>query len=172
MKFWMGFLILPIGLWAASVMEFETLHANFAQQVTNDQNQTLRYTGQVWLKKPDLALWQYETPIEKTIYLHGNQVTLIEPELFQATRFESELSLNILEAWNQSRPHKPGERIATVNQNRILIQHDSDFIRRVSYRDTLDNQVAIEFLKPVKNPRLDPGLFMPEIPKGFDLIIH
>lgn len=157
---------------AAELVEFQTLQARFEQSVTNDQAQTLRYSGSVWLKQPDLARWHYAEPIEKTIYIQGHHVVIVEPDLFQATRFESPLSLNILEAWQKSKPVKAGERLAIVGENRITIQHEGGFITSVFYRDSLDNEVSIRFFEQEKNPRLEPGHFVPDIPKGFDIIVH
>lgn len=172
MKLFTALALCALVLNAASVTEFETLEARFEQTVTNEHNQSLRYSGQVWLKKPDLAYWRYETPIDKTIYIQGKRVVIVEPELFQATRFESDLSLNILDAWGKSRAVKAGERIATVGENRITLRHNDAFITQVDYRDTMDNEVLIRFFDQRKNPRLDPGLFIPAIPEGFDLIVH
>ncbi|GHV02221.1 hypothetical protein AGMMS49521_3670 [Campylobacterota bacterium] len=155
---------------AKSPIDFQTLEQRFVQRVTNDQNQTLSFSGKVWLKKPNLARYDYEKPQPKIIAIRGNQVLMIEPDLEQATHFKSDLTLNILEVWKMSKEVSKTKREATINDQLIAIEHNGENIVRVYYTDDFDNFIEIVLGDPKRDATIANNFFTPAIPSGYDLI--
>jgi outer membrane lipoprotein-sorting protein len=150
------------------MLSFETLRAEFNQSVTTDNARSLRYSGTLYLQQPDRALWIYTTPIKKSIYIRGEAVTVVEPELFQATHLRQSTAQNILELFEQSEAIAPGHRQAVFNDTVVDIRHDARFITHLHYIDEFEHNVSIRFLEPEIDPWLEPGFFQPEIPERFD----
>lgn len=169
MRIFAIFLVLGSILFAAP-NDFTTLKTRFDQRVTNDQNQTINYTGTLWLKQPNFARYDYDTPQTKTITIRGDQVVMIEPDLEQATRFRSTVSLNLINAWQSSTAISKTKRIATINNQTIYIEHNSDQITRVFYTDNFDNFVEILLHNATRNKPIDDGFFAPKIPENYDVI--
>ncbi len=149
-------------------IDFETLQVDFNQSVTTDSDQSIRYSGTLYLMQPDRALWIYTTPIEKSIYIRGEAVTVVEPGLFQATHMRQSTAQNILELFHKSEAIAPGKRRALFNDTPVEFTHDENFIIRLHYRDELEHNVTIEFATPQMDPWLEEALFYPDIPAGFD----
>lgn len=172
MRIFISFLALIFALNAENIVDFDTLKSEFVQSVTNDQNQSIVYKGTVWLKNPDFALWKYQEPIEKYIYINGTKVIIVEPELFQATSLESNQILNIITAWKKSKVINQNRRVVTINNNKITITHNDKFITMISYKDELDNSVEIALDNSQKNIALDQDFFKAKIPQDYDLVIN
>lgn len=157
----------PLAL-LASVMEFDTLKVSFVQQVLTDEQHAIIYTGTLWLKQPDQALWHYETPIEKSIYVRGSAVTILESELFQATHLRQDTAQNLIELFRQSKSIGPNLKEARINNVLVKIAHDEQFITQLSYRDEFDHTITIELTDPEKDLWLESRFFEPIIPPGYD----
>ncbi|MDR1911201.1 MAG: LolA-like outer membrane lipoprotein chaperone [Helicobacteraceae bacterium] len=165
-----GFCFIVNALRADTPIDFKTLKQDFVQRVTNELNQTLTFAGVVRLKQPNLARYDYEKPLQKTITISGDRVLMLEPELEQATKFTSEIALNIIDLWKQSRAVGEGKREAVVKNQKISLEHEGANITRVYYTDDLDNFVEIILSAPKRNEPIDDSFFAPAIPKGWDII--
>ncbi|MDR0746671.1 MAG: LolA-like outer membrane lipoprotein chaperone [Helicobacteraceae bacterium] len=169
MKVYFIFLAALISLCAAPD-DFQTLQMDFLQNVTNDQNQTIRYRGKVWLKMPDMARYEYESPQQKSVAISGGEIVMIEYDLEQATKYKRTDAINIIDCWENSKPLTDTKRIAKIDGLTLYIEHNKDAIERMYYTDDFDNFVEITLANPVKNRPIDDSFFVPKIPKGFDLI--
>ncbi|GHS86521.1 outer-membrane lipoprotein carrier protein [Campylobacterota bacterium] len=155
---------------AAAEIDFKTLSMSFEQRVTNEQNQTLKYSGKLWLKQPSFARYDYEKPVKKTIAIANKSVLMIEPDLMQVTRFESEIAVNIIELWKKGKSVGAGKREATINGIKITLEHSGERFDRVYYTDDFDNFVEIVFSNHSRNIAIDDKFFLPPVPKNYDII--
>ncbi|MDR3163363.1 MAG: LolA-like outer membrane lipoprotein chaperone [Helicobacteraceae bacterium] len=169
MKLYFIFLSVFVCLYSAPD-DFQTLQMNFLQTVTNDQNQTLKYSGKVWLKTPDMARYEYESPQKKSVAISGGEIIMIEYDLEQATKYKRTDLLNIIDSWKSSEPVTDTKRVAKIDGLTLYIEHNRDAIERIYYIDNFDNFVEIALSDPVKNKTVDNSFFIPKVPTGFDLI--
>jgi outer membrane lipoprotein carrier protein len=155
---------------AQTPIDFTTLKQSFVQRVTNEQNQTLVFTGEIWLKQPNFARYDYEKPQKKIVAARGDRILILEPDLEQATRFKSEIALNIIDLWRRSYVVGDGRREAIVRNQKISIEHTDAAITKVYYADDLDNFVEIILSDPKRDEPIDDDVFAPAIPNGWDVI--
>jgi outer membrane lipoprotein carrier protein len=169
-RFLITFSLIFGGAFAATPIDFKTLKQSFVQIVTNEQNQTLKFEGAIWLKQPNLVRYDYEKPLKKTIVVRGDRVLALEPDLEQATRFKSEIALNIIDLWKQSREVGAGKREAVIKGRTVSLEHDGANVTKVYYADDFDNYVEIVLNNPKRNETIDDSFFNPPIPSGWDVI--
>ncbi|MBB3229368.1 outer membrane lipoprotein chaperone LolA [Halomonas stenophila] len=64
----------------------QTYVADFDQQILDSSGQRLQEaSGQMWLSRPGRFRWEVEAPYEQIVVSDGEQVTLYDPDLQQAT---------------------------------------------------------------------------------------
>lgn len=64
----------------------ETYSADFEQQILDGSGQRLQEAqGHMWLSRPGKFRWEVEAPYEQIVVSDGNEVTLYDPDLQQAT---------------------------------------------------------------------------------------
>ncbi|MDR0664141.1 MAG: outer-membrane lipoprotein carrier protein LolA [Helicobacteraceae bacterium] len=165
-----AFCVAFAALCARTPIDFTTLKQSFIQRVTNEQNQTITFSGAVWLKQPNLVRYDYVKPQKKTVTARGDRILILEPDLEQATRFTSEIALNIIDLWRQSYAVGEGKREAIIKNQKIAIEHEGANITKVYYTDDLDNFVEIMLSDPERDKPIDDGFFTPAIPNGWDII--
>lgn len=154
----------------ADITDFKTLKASFVQQIINDQNQSITYTGTLYIKQPNLILWHYTSPIEKTIYISRYNVTVYEPELYQAIIFDQKKELNPVQIFKESKEVSKTKRLSVFNDREITIIHSGDKVEKILFRDKVENAVTIEFKTYEKNIELDESLFVFKPEEGTDII--
>lgn len=135
----------------AEIFDFGTLKANFIQTITNDQNSTITYKGTLFIMKPDKIVWQYNTPIEKYIYMNGDEVTVYEPELYQAIVMKRQKELDPMKMYRESKEITKTRRVSYFDGKEIIIEHDDKGVKSLHFTDKIDNQVTIRFLTYEKN---------------------
>ena len=66
---------------------FTTLQAAFVQSVFSEDGSSLDVSaGQVYLRRPDLFRWDYQTPYVQSIIADGETIWIYDEDLEQATR--------------------------------------------------------------------------------------
>jgi outer membrane lipoprotein carrier protein len=155
---------------AADILDFTTLKANFEQTIVNEQNNTIHYSGTLYILKPDKILWQYDTPIKKSIFITQHNVTIYEPELYQAVIFKQNEELNPVKMLNESKQVSATERISEFNGNKITIKLNDKKVESLSFIDKVGNRVTIRFVSYETNKKLDGRLFLFEPGDEIDII--
>jgi len=156
----------------ASPLDFKTAQAHFTQHVTNEHNKTITYSGNIYMKKPDLMLWEYQTPIQKSIYINRMTVTIYEPELYQATIFKNQEALNLVELFRKSTKVNNTTRKAFVDGNELTLKHNDEQFTKVFFRDKVENQVVINFTDYKKGIELENERFFFMPSSEIDVIRH
>ena len=154
----------------AAFLDISSFHANFKQTVTDEENETLVYTGSLQAKKPQFALWYYKTPIKKSIYIRDNQVLVIEPELEQATLFQLHKAIPLLELLKKAQQIAPHTYKATYEDMEYTITTDkNEQVKKVEYIDDLGNRVILAF-EDVETKPFDRSVLKCTIPDDYDII--
>lgn len=154
----------------ADILDFSTLKADFEQTIVNEQNSTILYKGTLYIKKPDKILWQYDTPVKKSIFINRFNVTVYEPDLYQAVIFKQQKELNPIKMFRDSKAVGPNERVSEFDGNSIRIFLEKDRVRSLAFRDKVDNDVTIRFVSYIKDEKLEDRLFVFEPGEEVDII--
>jgi outer membrane lipoprotein carrier protein len=148
----------------------DSFFGNFKQTITSDSKSVIEYSGKVFIKKSGKILWQYETPIKKNVYIDDNVAIVDEPELEQAIFTKLDNEINIIQLLNEAKKVDNENYVSTVNGIKYSIKAINDKISKITYKDELDNLVAINFLNIVQNGEISDEIFKFIIPSNYDVI--
>lgn len=148
----------------------QTFSADFEQHITDEHNKTLTYQGHVWSQKPDLALWRYESPVKKSVHIHGKSVVIIEPDLEQALMRSIEKDIDLLAILKSAKPLGNGQYEARFESQQFFITLDKGVIQQINYTDMFDNKVVLKFKEQLQNTPIDEDIFKAKIPVDYDII--
>ncbi len=154
----------------ASPKELTSFYATFTQTITDEHKKKLIYTGELWASKPQNALWKYTKPIQKSVYISGNKLTLIEPALEQATIRTLDNDIDFLEILKKSKPLTPTRYTALIAGQTYFIDFTNSILESISYNDDYDNTIGIRFTHQAQNKPIEANRFKAVIPADFDVI--
>ncbi|MBA3027164.1 MAG: outer membrane lipoprotein chaperone LolA [Sulfurimonas sp.] len=169
----MRYILLPLALFSlsfASIENISTFKADFVQSVTDEKNKVLHYNGNVIALKPQNALWKYSKPVTKDVYMNPQTIVIIEPEIEQVIIRKVESNFDFFNMISHAK--KIGEnRYETSFQNtKFNIRTKNEMVESISYKDEFENQIEIVFKNQIQNESIEKDLFVPKIPKDFDVI--
>ncbi len=176
----------------ADILEpLETYVADFEQQILDGSGQRLQEVhGRMWLSRPGKFRWEVDAPYEQVVVSTGEEVTLYDPDLEQAT----------VQPLDQRVTHTPAlllsgsadELTGSYDVSRqqqgssetfTLVPKDPDTLfeeLKMTFRgealnllqmtDSTGQRTAIEFDNVRMNEPLDDSRFTFEIPEGTDVI--
>ncbi len=147
-----------------------TMQAEFVQTITDEKNSTITYTGNMLAKRPNMTMWHYMKPVEKTVYITSANVTIVEPELEQAIVKKLDNSIDILAILAAAKKNSRERYTAYYNHQQYHISMQGDMIKSISYSDAFDNIVTIVFTAQQINKDIDDSRFHADIPEEFDII--
>ncbi len=156
---------------ASDIREFLTLKASFKQTITNSKA-TIVYSGEILIDNGSKkALWSYEKPAQKLIYIDVARITIIEPDLEQAILSEAsevpDLNELIKSAKQVSQNHFQTSFDGVLYD--IFLSGDGD-IAKISYKDKFDNTASIELFDTILDSPISQNLLTPNIPNGYDIV--
>lgn len=154
----------------ASPQDINSFHSSFEQRIVDDHGKVIVYRGELWASKPQNALWSYQKPIQKSVYISGKRLVILEPQLEQATVRSLGDEIDFLEIIKKAKKIDSDHYKATVNGQTYTITFKNDLLSAIQYSDNYDNKVTIQFLKPVHNGSISASRFTPNIPTGYDVI--
>lgn len=163
-------LFLPLILLAK--IDISSFESNFTQIVKEDSKK-IKYFGKLYFKKPMKVLWKYEKPIKKDIYIVNDQVIIIEPEIEQVTISHFSETKNIIDILNNAKKIGDKKYKATYNEQDFYIFLDEkNRLKKIEFKDKLDNEVEILFESPKQNTEIDDEVFRYKIDPEFDIIFQ
>jgi outer membrane lipoprotein carrier protein len=157
------------GLWA-SVFDINTFKANFIQTITDDKNQVLTYKGEITASKTQNALWEYNYPVKKHVYLNRNKVTIVEPEIEQVIIRYIDSSLNFFKMLQNAKKLEKDKYETSFKNTKFVITTKDEKISSISYLDEFENKVKIVFQNQKPDIELKIGTFTPKFDPNFDII--
>lgn len=163
-------LSLALLLQASGLENIQSFEADFTQSITNDKNTTLTYTGHVKASKPQLALWQYKTPVEKTIYITNTRATVVEPELEQVYLQKINATFDFFRVLKHAKKIAKNTFSAKFQDTQYTLKMLNNTLFSISYRDELDNSVLILFKNQHNNKVYKKKEFEAKIPLDYDII--
>ena len=154
----------------ASPKEINTFNGKFVQTIVDDSGKKIVYSGELWASKPQNALWLYQKPIQKSVYINAQKITVIEPSIEQVTLRNLDSEIDFLTIIQKAKQIDETRYSATVKGQIYTITFKNDLLSTIHYTDSFDNRVTIHFTNPTQNRSIDAGKFKPVIPQDYDLI--
>jgi outer membrane lipoprotein carrier protein len=154
----------------ASPKEMSSFSSSFEQRIVDEHGKTILYKGNLWATKPQNALWNYQTPIQKSVFINGKELTIIEPALEQVTLKTLSGEIDFLEILRKAKRVDNDHYTTTLNGITYSILFKNDILSVINYSDSYDNHVTIKFLNPTTNEAIESKRFKPIIPSDFDVI--
>lgn len=154
----------------ASPKDLTSFNSKFVQTITDDHGKKIVYYGELWASKPQNALWSYQKPIQKNVYVNAQKVTVIEPSIEQVTLRNLDDEIDFLQIIQKAKKVNDEKYSATIKGQTYLVIFKNNILNTISYTDSFDNKVLIQFTAPEQNKGIDSSKFKPIIPKDFDLI--
>jgi outer membrane lipoprotein carrier protein len=154
----------------ASPKDLTSFNSKFVQTIVDDNNKKITYSGELWASKPQYALWIYQKPIQKSVYVTGSKITVIEPQIEQVTLRSLDNEIDFLQIIQKSKKVDNDKYTATVKGQTYTLFFKNDILSSINYQDGYDNRVSIVFSNPVQNKPIETSRFKPVIPADFDII--
>lgn len=154
----------------ASPKDLTSFNSKFVQTIVDDNNKKITYIGELWASKPQNALWIYQKPIQKSVYVSGSKITVIEPQIEQVTLRSLDNEIDFLQIIQKSKKVDNDKYTATVKGQTYTLFFKNDILSSINYQDGYDNRVSIVFSNPVQNKPIETSRFKPVIPADFDII--
>ena len=154
----------------ASPKDITSFNSKFVQTIVDDNNKKITYSGELWASKPQNALWIYQKPIQKSVYVTGSKITIIEPQIEQVTLRSLDNEIDFLQIVQKSKKVDNDKYTATVKGQTYTLFFKNDILSSINYQDGYDNRVSIVFSNPVQNKPIETSRFKPVIPADFDII--
>jgi len=154
----------------ASLDDITSFQADFTQSVTDEKNKVLKYSGNVVASKPQNAIWRYQEPINKDVYINSNAITIIEPDLEQVIIKHIKSNFDFFNMIKNAKKIEKDKYITYYRNSKFIITTNDSLIQDISYVDEFENKVKITFEKQEQNGKIDPTIFKPFIPNEYDII--
>lgn len=169
----------------------DTYVADFEQQILDGSGQRLQQArGRMWLSRPGKFRWEVDAPYEQLVVSAGEDVTLYDPDLEQATvqtldqRVTHTPALLLSGSADElTDSYEVSRRQQGTRETFTLVPIDPDTLfeeLQMSFRsgaldllqmtDSTGQRTAIEFDNVRMNESLDDSRFTFEIPEGTDVI--
>ena len=165
------FLILGLtSLLSAFSQNLKTFSADFEQRITDENKQVISYKGHVWADKANQALWLYNSPISKKVYIQGGDVKIVEEDLEQVIIKRLSKDIDFFALLKEAKKVDSETYKAIYLDNTYTVSVEGDKIERISYVDTFANKVEILFTAQKRNLKIDNKVFSYTIPDDFDVL--
>lgn len=169
MPFLLIFFLFPFSL-LAGPKELSSFHSPFIQTIIDDTKKKIVYCGEVWASTPQNALWIYKKPIQKSVYINGTKLTLLEPLLEQATIKTLDDEIDFIQILKKAKLKSGSLYTANVKGQTYTIDFANERLNSIRYTDEYENHVTIEFTNPEYNVPIDGTRYKTIIPSAFDII--
>ncbi len=147
-----------------------TFSSDFEQSIVDADGKEIVYRGSVTAKRPDRAYWHYDAPVAKEVYIVGEEVVIVEPDMEQAIiRWMGE-EIDFFSILSHAEKTGPEQFEARYNDQSFTLKVTDGLLRSISYRDTFENRVEIRFSHPVYDAAVPETTFEAKIPATYDII--
>jgi outer membrane lipoprotein carrier protein len=129
-------------------LKYNQFTSDFNQSVKSE-NKTINYEGKVYVNN-QLIFWHYTKPIEKKIWLtSNNKIYVYEPDLEQVTIYNNSKE-NFFKLIKSAKKLKNNLYLKKYNDHKIYFKTDNGLIKKIYYKDKVDNLVTLNFYNTQK----------------------
>ncbi|PHR55447.1 MAG: hypothetical protein COA44_10350 [Arcobacter sp.] len=167
---------LIVSLLISSLFSFgenlQSFEADFVQTITDETGKVLTYKGKMHTKRPNFVLWDYTYPprAAKKLYLNEERAVLVQPMLEQATITKVRSGMNFFKILTSAKRVDDTHFRARYHNIDFILKEENGVILSLSYEDELENKILIVFTKQRQNRFIEDSLFIPKVPKDYDII--
>jgi len=148
-------------------LKYKSFKSDFNQSVKSE-NKIINYNGKVYVKD-SLVYWHYIKPIEKKIWATMDKIYVYEPDLEQVTIYNTSKKDNFFELIKSSQKIKKNLFLKTYNNKKIYFEVKNSLIKKIYYKDKIDNLVTLNFYNTQKKD-FNLSFFIPKYPEYVDVI--
>lgn len=169
----------------------KTYVADFDQEILDSGGQRLQEaSGRMWLARPGHFRWEVDAPYEQVVVSNGEEVTLYDPDLQQATvqaldeRVTHTPALllsgstdELTESYEVTRSQQGTAETFTLTPRdadtlfeSLKLTFYGEILGRLQMTDSTGQRTAIEFDDAQQNVEVDDSRFTLELPSGTDVI--
>lgn len=148
-------------------LKYKSFESDFNQSVKSE-NKIINYNGKVYVKD-SLVYWHYIKPIEKKIWATMDKIYVYEPDLEQVTIYNTSKKDNFFELIKSSQKIKKNLFLKTYNNKKIYFEVKNSLIKKIYYKDKIDNLVTLNFYNTQKKD-FNLSFFIPKYPEYVDVI--
>lgn len=163
--------LLVFGLFCACSYGFgehiKTFQAAFTQH-TRSQDNTLVYSGRLYVKSPAKAKWVYDRPTQKEIYISDDKAIVYEPLLDQASIGQAKI--DFLKILQQAAKQPDGSYVTDFEGTHYTLLLEKDLPKKLAFIDELDNAIEIIFSNVRINAPISDDEFVFVSPPNIDMI--
>ena len=154
----------------SDIIDIKSFEADFSQVISDENNKKLHYSGSIKALKPQYALWKYKKPIEKSIYMSPENITIIEPEIEQVIIRNISSDFDFFQMIKKAKMISTDTYITYLKEVKYTIIVEKNLIQSISYKDEFGNKIIISFKNQLQNKKIFKKIFKPSIPKDYDII--
>ena len=171
MKFITIFLFLMTSLFGFGE-NLQSFEANFVQTITDETGKVLTYKGKMHTKRPNFVLWNYTYPARaaKKLYMDEKRAVLVQPMLEQATISKVRSGMNFFKILTSAIRADETHYKARYQNIDFTLKEEHGVIISLAYEDELENKILIVFSKQRQNRPIEDAMFIPKVPKDYDII--
>ena len=150
-------------------LEIGSIRADFTQSI---HSQPIAYEGRFVATSPNLAKWEYTTPLKKVVYINANKVIAYEPMLSQVIIKKIQAQLDFIAILQKARQDlkDPNLYHSRIDNTTYTIQFQNNLPAMISYEDSLGERIIITLKNVIVNQKIPKEEFDFEIPSGIDVI--
>jgi len=175
-----------------TLKKIETFSGAFVQFSVDSKGRRVQESrGQLKAQRPGMFYWHTETPLEQTVYSNGEQVTVYDPDLEQATiqqttdqaqttpaiLFSGDINEigDLFEVELRSFDDKVFQYLLTPKSKdslfeRLRIRFDGQHLTEMRLTDALGQESTLSFIQTQVNQVFPKGTFVANLPEGTDII--
>jgi outer membrane lipoprotein carrier protein len=153
-----------------SLTDIKSFKADFVQSVINESNKKIEYKGKLAIKENGKVLWRYQDPIIKNVYVDNNMVIVDEPELEQAIYTTLDKGINIVKLLKDAVKVDKNKYKSRLYNKDYFLTFENNKIKKIEFKDELENRVTIKFSNIEENVKIDEKLFKFTPPEYYDII--
>jgi len=154
----------------ADLQTLSSFQADFMQTITDEKGKKLSYSGTLKAEKPNSALWVYEKPVKKFVYIQEHSFTIVEPEIEQVIVRNIRNDFDFFTLIQGAKRVDKEHYITRFEGSDIFITLQGKSVKSLSYKDKFDNDVEILFSNQLENHKLSPKIFKANYPLDYDVI--
>jgi len=146
MKIVIVLLLIAISSAEADIKIPTSFASSFTQKITSSKNRVIKYRGKILLNNTGELKWSYKKPTKKEVCSNGQDFTIVDHDLEQASFHLLNKALDLTEVLKKAKHYKGNLYVATYQDRNYTFSIDrSGKIDQIAYNDELDNVVNIHF---------------------------
>lgn len=149
----------------------KTFKSDFVQTIKSDNGQKVVYKGKFEAKVPSFAKWTYTKPLEKEIYVDGENVVVYEPNLSQATMSHLKEKADFISILKKATLSSDGKYYSRVGNTLYELTLKDKKPYMLEFVDEFGNQIQMKFNNALVNVPVDEKDFV-FVPAPDTDIIH